>query len=201
MIIKVCGIKEPGNCLAIDNLQPDLIGMIFYKKSPRFIGETILPKTKATKVGVFVNSSFEEIISNAQQHGLQYIQLHGNEPLLLAEKLHKKGMQIIKSFGVETEINNEEMAEWENYCSYFLFDTKSKQYGGTGIQFNWQLLENYLLKTPFLLSGGIGLNDAQELKKIKHPAFSGVDINSKFELEPGIKNIEQVKSFIDEIKN
>lgn len=200
MIVKVCGIKEAENCLAIDELQPDLIGMIFYKKSPRFIGKTILPKTKAAKVGVFVNSSLEEIISSAQKHSLQYIQLHGNEPLLLAGKLHKKGMQIIKSFGIETGINNQEMAEWENYCSYFLFDTKSKLHGGTGIQFDWKLLESYQLKTPFLLSGGIGLNDAPALKKIKHPAFYGVDINSKFELEPGIKNIEQVKSFINEIR-
>lgn len=200
MKIKVCGIKEPENCLAVDKLGTDMLGMIFYDKSPRFINETILPETKAAKVGVFVNAGFADILANVKKHHLSYVQLHGKEPVELSRKLQANGIKVIKCFSIENEINNNEMTGWESFCSYFLFDTKSEKLGGSGKQFDWNLLENYQLRTPFLLSGGIGLSDLSRIKMIHHPAFAGVDINSKFELEPGKKNIDQVKLFIDEIK-
>ena len=200
MIVKVCGLNDAKNCLAIDELKPDLVGMIFYKKSPRYIGETILPKTKTKKVGVFVNATLGEILCAVEKHQLNYVQLHGNEPLILGKSLQGNGIKIIKYFGIEDAVDNQRMAEWEPFCEYFLFDTKSKQFGGIGAKFNWNLLNNYQLNTPFLLAGGITAKDVSAIKKIKHHAFAGVDINSKFELEPGIKNIEQVKLFIDEIK-
>lgn len=200
MIVKVCGLNQPKNCLAIDKLKPDLIGVIFYKKSPRYIGETVLPKTKAKKVGVFVNASLGEILTAVEKHQLSYVQLHGNEPLILAKTLQENGIKIIKYFGVESNLNNEKMAEWETYSTYFVFDTKGKEFGGIGAKFNWDILIDYQLNTPFLLAGGITLEDVSTIKKINYPAFVGVDINSKFELEPGIKNSKQVKLFIDAIK-
>lgn len=200
MIIKVCGLNHVKNCLAIDKLKPDLVGMIFYKKSPRYIGETVLPKTKTKKVGVFVNSSLGEILAAVEKHNLSYVQLHGNEPIVLAKALQENDVKIIKYFGIDNTIDNLKMAEWKRYSTYFVFDTKSKQYGGLGAKFNWDLLNDYQLNTPFLLAGGITLKDVASIKKINHPAFVGVDINSKFELEPGIKNIEQIKLFIDAIK-
>lgn len=200
MIVKVCGLNDAKNCLAIDKLKPDLVGMIFYKKSPRYIGENLSPKTQTKKVGVFVNATLGEILSAVEKHQLSYIQLHGNEPLVLAKALQENGVKIIKYFGIENVIDNLKMAEWERYSSYFVFDTKGKQFGGIGAKFNWNLLNDYQLSTPFLLAGGISVKDVAAIKKIKHPAFVGVDINSKFELEPGIKNIEQVKLFIDAMR-
>jgi phosphoribosylanthranilate isomerase len=200
MIVKVCGLNHAKNCLAIDKLKPDLVGIIFYKKSPRYIGESLLPKTKTKKVGVFVNATLGEILTAVEKHQLSYVQLHGNEPIVLAKALQENGIKIIKYFGIDNIIDNKKMAEWEPYSTYFVFDTKSKQYGGLGAKFNWDLLNDYKLNTPFLLAGGITLEDVSTIKKINQPAFVGVDINSKFELEPGIKNIEQVKFFINAIK-
>ncbi|MGE0561531.1 MAG: phosphoribosylanthranilate isomerase [Flavobacteriales bacterium] len=200
MIVKVCGLNDAKNCLAIDKLKPDLVGMIFYKKSPRYIGETVLTKTKTKKVGVFVNATLGEILSAVEKHKLSYVQLHGNEPIVLAKALQENGIKIIKYFGIDNTIDNEKMTEWERYSTYFVFDTKGKQFGGIGAKFDWDLLNDYQLNTPFLLAGGITLEDVAAVKKINHPAFVGVDINSKFELEPGIKNIEHVKQFIDAIK-
>jgi phosphoribosylanthranilate isomerase len=200
MIVKVCGLNHAKNCLAIDKLKPDLVGMIFYKKSPRYIGESILPKTKTKKVGVFVNDTLGEILTAVEKHQLNYVQLHGNEPIVLAKALQENGIKIIKYFGIDNIIDNKKMAEWGPYSTYFVFDTKSKQFGGIGAKFNWDLLNDYILDTPFLLAGGITLEDVSIIKKINNPAFVGVDINSKFELEPGFKNIEQVKLFIDAIK-
>lgn len=200
MLIKVCGLSDEQNMLEVDVLQPDLLGFIFYKKSPRFVEKETLPTTKNKKVGVFVNEEEATILKIIKQHKLAFVQLHGNEPIALAKSLHQKGIQLIKCFAIDNYINNEKMAEWEPFCSYFLFDTKGKQHGGNGIKFNWDLLNNYRLKTPFLLSGGIELSDVDAIKKIKHPAFAGVDLNSKFELQPRIKNIQQLKLFIDAIK-
>ncbi len=200
MIIKVCGMKEEQNIHALDLLQPSYIGLIFYEKSPRFVGENEIPKTEAQKVGVFVNSSLDCIVAQANKYEFTHIQLHGHEPISLAESLFEKGFKIIKNFSISDEIDNDAMEAWQPFCEYFLFDTKGKGWGGTGEKFDWRLLHDNKLETPFLLSGGIAFEDASEIKKIKHKAFAGIDLNSKFEIEPGIKNIEQLKIFIDEIR-
>jgi len=199
MIVKVCGLNSAENCLAIDALNPTLLGMIFYNKSPRYMAQKSLPETRADKVGVFVNAKLEDILLAVEKHRLRYVQLHGHESITLAQGLKQNAVKVIKCFGIDQELNMDEMREWQPYCDYFLFDTKGKYLGGNGVKFNWQLLHNYKLDTPFLLSGGISLTDVKELKKISNPAFAGVDINSRFELEPGVKNVEQVKSFIDGI--
>ncbi len=196
MIIKVCGLNDLENSLDIDKLGPDMLGMIFYKKSPRYINQTLIPNTKSDKVGVFVNSDLNEILSAVQKHQLQYVQLHGHEHLDLAQALHQNNIKVIKCFSIDKTVNMELMRPWQSYCEYFLFDTKGKHLGGNGIKFNWELLHIYTLKMPFLLSGGISLNDVEAIKKINNPAFVGVDINSNFELQPGIKNVNQIKLFI-----
>lgn len=200
MIIKICGLRESKNSIEADLLQPDLMGFIFYKKSLRFVDDVKLPKTKTKKVGVFVNEEEHVILKMIKKHQLTYVQLHGNEPVELGKSLYKNGVKVIKCFSIDNEINNEKMQLWESFCTYFLFDTKGKYVGGNGKKFNWNLLNDYQLKTPFLLSGGIALSDAAKIKEIKHPAFAGIDVNSKFETAPGIKNIQQLKLFIDAIK-
>lgn len=200
MIIKVCGLKEKENMQAIDHLQPDLLGMIFYEKSPRFLSGIEMISTKASKVGVFVNESVEIMIKTAKNWGLSYIQLHGNEKVETAALLREKGFQVIKALSIETGINKEVLEKFSPYCTYFLFDSKGKNPGGNGIKFNWECLSQYDLETPFLLSGGIQPGDINSIKKLEHPSFAGVDINSGFEISPGIKNVESVKKFIDEIR-
>ncbi len=201
MLIKVCGLREKENILAIDALRPDLLGLIFHKSSPRYVGENIIPETVTSKVGVFVNWEMDEIIRKAEMHNLRYIQLHGSEDVETAKELSLQGFKVIKVFQMENEIDNNRMADFAPFCHYFLFDTKGANEGGNGIKFNWSLLENYQLSIPFLLSGGIAPEDVEFIKAIQQPLFTGVDINSRFESEPGIKNITALKMFIDEIRN
>ncbi len=213
MIIKVCGLREKANILAIDALSIDLMGMIFYEKSPRFVeGNTEIigdnPITNTPKVGVFVNSPLEYVLEKIEKYKLQYIQLHGNESVDFVYNLHlemkAKNIKIIKVFSIDNQkdskIDNDFMSEYAPFCDYFLFDTKGTNHGGTGVKFNWQILENYQLKTPFLLSGGITADDIAEIKNIQHQQFVGIDINSKFEIKAGLKDIEMIKNFIENLK-
>ena len=193
-------MKDDQNIIDVDAFQPNYIGLIFYEKSPRFIGRQLTQKSNAQKVGVFVNSNLAYILLQAEKHQFKTVQLHGDEPVSLAKSLFEKGFKIIKNFSISDEINNEIMKEWQPFCEYFLFDTRGKGYGGTGEKFDWTILKNYNLETPFILSGGIAPEDVSEIKKIEHNAFAGIDLNSKFEMEPGFKNIEKLKSFIDEIR-
>jgi phosphoribosylanthranilate isomerase len=197
MKIKVCGMREIENISELMTLKPDYIGFIFYDKSKRFVTDfpQIEIPSSTKKVGVFVNETIEEIIEKANQHTLDIVQLHGNETVEFCEKLTAKNMKIIKAFSVDENFDFSATKLFEKCVSLFLFDTKGKNYGGTGIKFNWELLQNYTGKTPFLLSGGISINDSDEIKKFKHPAFLGIDINSGFELEPGLKNIKEIKEF------
>ena len=126
--------------------------------------------------------------------------MHGDEDLSLAKSLHEKGLKVIKNFSIDDKINNDLMQEWQPFSEYFLFDTKGKSRGGTGEKFDWNLLQDYKLEIPFFLSGGLDSEDISKIKQIKHKAFLGIDLNSKFESAPGIKNIEKLKLFIDEIR-
>ena len=190
-------MRNSENISALMTLKPDYIGFIFYAQSKRFVAD--FPKIEipasVKKVGVFVNETVDEIIEKANQYKLDFVQLHGNETAEFCEKLSVKKIKIIKAFSVDENFDFSAIKPFENYISLFLFDTKGKNYGGNGIKFNWDLLQNYKGKTPFLLSGGITKNDATEIKKIKHPAFLGIDINSGFELESGLKNIKEIKEF------
>jgi len=197
MKIKVCGMRDKENISGLLALKPDYIGFIFYDKSKRFVADfpQIEIPSSIKKVGVFVNETIEEIIEKANKHTLDFVQLHGNETPEYCSALSEKNIKIIKAFSVDENFDFSATKPFEKCVSLFLFDTKGKNYGGNGIKFNWELLQNYTGKTPFLLSGGISKNDAEEIKKIKHPAFLGIDINSGFELEPGLKNIKEIKEF------
>lgn len=201
MIVKVCGLKEPENISAVDSLHPDLVGFIFYEKSPRYVETDSIPVTNAVRTGVFVNESAEKVLEKAVQYRLQVVQLHGSETPESASFLKDKGFKLIKAFNIGEEIDQQQMQAFIPYCDYFLLDTKGQHAGGNGVKFNWELLNSYELEIPFLLSGGIRPADAAAIKKIKHPGFAGVDLNSGFEIHPGLKNISLLKEFIHDIRN
>jgi phosphoribosylanthranilate isomerase len=183
MIVKVCGMGDSAIMHQHSTLKIDMLGFIFYPRSPRFVVGKIEPKeitklpSSIKKTGVFVNAGIETILDYAKSFHLDTIQLHGNETPELCEALKAKGFGVLKAFNL-TKNNNFEA--YEPYCDYFIFDTPSEQHGGTGEKFDWTLLNNYTAEIPFLLSGGIGPEDAKEVLQIQHPQMAGIDINSKF---------------------
>lgn len=194
MKIKVCGIKYPEQLKDLQSLAPDYLGFIFAKKSPRFLtlneeAVDLIRNVKFNKVGVFVNASINEIEEYAEKLDLQFIQLHGDETQQMIDLLQKKH-KVIKVFKVDEEFDFSTCQEYQS--DLFLFDTKGKLDGGNGTKFNWNLLEKYDLPTPFLLSGGISLKDLTAINGIEHPGLHGIDINSGFEIRPGLKNIALV---------
>ena len=201
MLIKICGLKYPENIQAVSALKPDFMGFIFYPKSPRYADpldiktlEALPPTIK--KIGVFVNEDIENILTIAYKYKLDGLQLHGTELVDMCRKLKKLGYLVIKAFPIAEAYNFKVTKAYEGVCDYFLFDTKTDAYGGSGVKFNWQILKGYKGETPFLLSGGIAVDDAEAIRKIEHPQFAGIDLNSKFELKPGLKNISLLKEFI-----
>ena len=202
--IKVCGMQFPGNRQEVEKLEVDLLGYIFYARSKRFVSETPDPglfNSAKPKVGVFVNEDISKIIELADWHGLEWIQLHGDENPQTCRILKNEGLKIIKAFNVDGNFDFEKTKAFEKDADFFLFDTKTFHFGGSGEKFDWNLLDKYTGKVPFLLSGGIGPNDAETILQIDHPMFFGIDLNSGFEEEPGIKNIEKLAKFINEIKS
>ena len=205
--IKVCGMRDSQNILALAELQPDYIGFIFYPKSARFTSGVLkkkilnaLPKS-IKKTGVFVNESLEKVIETGKEYDLDFIQLHGNETVEFCEKLKNESIKVIKAFSVDHSFNFSETINFEGFVDYFLFDTKAEGgYGGHGMTFDWNILERYRGKTPFLLAGGISLDNLGDLDKIKNKNFVGIDVNSKFELSPGIKDIEALRELFEKIK-
>lgn len=203
MKLKICGMKYPDNILEVSKLLPDYMGFIFWEKSSRFFDSEIpnLPKS-IQKVGVFVNETLEEIISKIKKYDLNLIQLHGNESVAFCESLKEEKVKIIKVFSVNDDFDFSILEPFETVCDYFLFDTKGKLPGGNGIVFDWKVLEKYPSTKPFFLSGGIGIDEIQsiqELLKTNLPIHA-IDINSKFEIEPGLKNIQLLKDFKTHIK-
>lgn len=202
MIIKVCGMKEANNISKIETLAINMMGFIFYPKSKRYISimPTYLPKS-IKRVGVFVNESIEKVLSIKEEYSLSFIQLHGTESAEYCLSLHRKGIAIIKAFAISTPSDLEATKKYEGICSYFLFDTKCEEYGGSGKQFDWSVLSHYHGNTPFLLSGGISPQSIEKLKKIRHKLFAGIDVNSQFENNQGLKDFERLSSFINELRN
>lgn len=191
--LKICGMKYPDNILEVSQLLPDYLGFIFYEKSSRYFDGEIpeIPKS-IKKVGVFVDAGFEEINSKIKKYDLDLIQLHGNETPEFCKNLKKEKIEIIKVFSVDDDFDFEILNEYENVCDYFLFDTKGKLHGGNGVTFNWQILDKYKSKKPLFLSGGIGIEEIEKIKTFNLPIFA-IDINSKFEIEPGLKNVQLCK--------
>jgi len=201
MLLKICGLKYPENIQAVSDLKPDFMGFIFYPKSPRYaepLDNAVLNSLPATikKIGVFVNEDLENTLTIAYKYKLDGLQLHGAELVDMCRELKKLGYLVIKAFPIAEAYNFKVTKSYEGVCDYFLFDTKTEAYGGSGLKFNWKMLNEYTGDTPFLLSGGIALDDAEAIQKIEHPKFAGIDLNSKFEVKPGLKNISLLKDFI-----
>ena len=200
------------NIAEVAALQPDYLGFIFYDKSPRFFYVDIpsLPPG-IKKVGVFVDASLEEILEKIKKYDLNVVQLHGDESEDFCEQLNEgldctrldKGgtIEIWKVFSIKDKFNFDVLKPFENVVDKFLFDTKGKDKGGNGYTFNWKILKNYPSKKPFILSGGIGLEEIAELKEFLKTdlPIHAIDVNSKFEMEPGLKNIEALKKFKNEL--
>ena len=200
MKIKVCGMTQKVQIEILDQeTNIDFLGFIFYENSPRFYNTKPTTVFNKKKVGVFVNANEEFIYKTAENHQLEFLQLHGSESPEVCERLGEK-FKTIKAVGIHSKNDFLELKSYENKIDYFLFDTKTSKHGGSGEKFNWDLLEEYSLNTPFFLSGGISIEDLEKIKEIKHPKIYGVDINSKFEIAPCIKNLEKVKTFIDRLK-
>ena len=206
MKLKICGIKHPENARQLLTLAPDFLGFIFYKKSPRYVGEPAdLDWVKnlsgnAKKVGVSVNEDVEIMKKTAQMLGLHVIQLHGEEPPEVCSFLKKEGLEVWKVFGVDEDFDFENTKPYAGVADKFLFDTKGKNRGGNGVAFDWSLLENYEEETPFVLSGGIDLRlSIDDLRLTSGKMPSVIDINSRFETEPGLKDFNLVKKFKHEL--
>lgn len=229
MIIKVCGMRDGGNISEAIEAGADWIGMIFWPKSPRYVPmqssltgtlpdsaiESCVPQggnaaggaKKAKRVGVFVNDSAQNIITRVVNFKLDLVQLHGDESTTFIRNVRatlaggiSPGIKIIKAISVVSAADFDKCAQYEGVADYLLFDTKCADRGGSGKHFDWSLLENYHGGTPFLLSGGIDIDDADALKSLNLPMMAGVDINSRFETEPGVKDINKVKTFINKLR-
>ncbi len=210
-------MKHPQNIQELIAHKPDFIGFIFYAKSLRFVEMQYvasLPET-TKKIGVFVNETVEKILKIAKNHNLDGIQLHGKESPEDCKQIRENGFLTIKAFNVENEQDFEQTKPYEGVVDFFLFDTRLPPapslggggsppeggMGGTGQKFDWQILKQYKGKTPFFLSGGISESDANEIKSLHLPQLYAVDINSRFEIEPGLKDIEKIKKFITHLRN
>ena len=190
-------MQDGENIRAVEALGVDWIGFIFYPPSKRYVDivPSYLPK-EAKRVGVFVNESIENILDKVALFSLDIVQLHGDESPELCKQLMSKQIKVMKAFGVATSFPSEKIAQYENTCDYFLFDTQTSDYGGSGRKFDWDILQHYQGNTPFLLSGGIGPNDATEISDFSHHLCIGIDINSQFELSPANKDIQSIQQFL-----
>lgn len=201
MKLKVCGMKDNENITELIDVHPDYMGLIFHEKSPRNVAYDFsvqLPEG-IKKVGVFVNETEGFILDRIERFDIKYVQLHGVESPHFCKRVKKLNRKIIKAFNIHENFNFNMLKEYEPHCDYFLFDAYGKNAGGNGITFNWDLLQNYKGSIPFFLSGGMKLDIVKDVKNFSHPQFVGVDINSGFEIEPGLKNIELIKEFKDEL--
>ncbi len=201
MKLKVCGLKYKSNIQELSNLSIDYMGFIFYKKSPRYIENDLdfdfmrtIPK-HIKKVGVFVNESNYSIINSVAHYDLDLVQLHGDESIEICSEL-KPYTKIIKAFQIDETFDFTILEKYVTVVDYFLFDSPTANYGGSGQSFNWQVLEKYNYSTPYFLSGGINEEHIEEIKSLQIPQLVAIDINSKFEIEPGLKNTEQINQFI-----
>ncbi len=208
-MIKVCGMRDAENIREVEALGIDLMGFIFWPKSSRFVSErpAYLP-TQCKRVGVFVDERIEQVPRIAGEYALDYIQLHGHESPDYIHALKaaatprpcKGGVSIIKAFNIATADDLAQTKSYEGLVDYFLFDAKGKSVGGNGEKFNWSVLDSYDGDTPFLLSGGIGPNDADVLTSYLLPLTSkhciGIDLNSRFEMAPGLKDVAKLKEFV-----
>ncbi|MBR0524579.1 MAG: phosphoribosylanthranilate isomerase [Prevotella sp.] len=210
MLIKVCGMREPDNIRAVASLGVDMIGMIFYPKSPRYVQSRIGEEDRlpVQRVGVFVDESIANILKIIDTFHLDFVQLHGNESpqfvTMLRDALKESGfsgVRLMKALSIQTP---DEVDRWQVYqglVDLLLFDTPTAGYGGSGRRFNWSLLAHYQGDIPFLLSGGIGPDDVEDILSFHHPMMKGIDLNSRFELAPAVKDVSLLRGFIHQLRH
>lgn len=205
MKIKVCGMRDRQNIAELVALPVDYIGFIFYAKSQRFVGNSfsvsdmgIIPPS-IKKTGVFVNAPMEYVEEKIDRCKLDCVQLHGAETPEYCQYFKSKGIVTVKAFGVDESFDFTSMDAYTDYCDFFLFDTRTPTHGGTGLKFDWTILNNYKLDKPFFLSGGITVDDIPAIQRLSHLPIHGLDINSKFELHPAMKDIDLIEGFIGKI--
>lgn len=201
--IKICGLKYPGNIRDVIALQPDYIGFICYPRSRRFIdgldANWVTELQGPKKTGVFVDASVQDVREALGKYGFQAVQLHGSESAAYCAELADTGVEIIKAFGINEDFDWSVTAEYEPVTDYFLFDTRSSQHGGSGKQFNWSLLAGYTGNTPYFLSGGIGAENIADALQLNDNRLYALDLNSKFETEPGVKDITLLSNTLQTI--
>ncbi|MBQ7471701.1 MAG: phosphoribosylanthranilate isomerase [Prevotella sp.] len=226
MIIKVCGMRDAENIRAVSELDIDLLGFIFWPESPRYVGMVssqtgMMPDyshlertgdnesgTQAVRrVGVFVDDMPQNIVTRVYNYQLDYVQLNGSESRVMIENLRRtldpdirKDIKIIKAISIESEADLNKCEAYEGAVDMFLFDAKTPLVGGSGNQFDWTVLSAYKGSTPFLLSGGIGPEDVERVRSFRHPMFAGIDLNSRFETEPAVKDVDKIDTFIKAIR-
>ena len=230
MIIKVCGMRDADNIREVSELDIDMMGFIFWKDSPRFVrmisshagiipdyseerlnknsGKVVDDQHRIKRVGVFVDDMPQTIVTRIYNYELDYVQLHGEESCIMIDNLRRTlepdirtGVKIIKTISVSAAEDIEKTKEYEGCVDLFLFDTKCPTMGGSGDKFDWSVLSAYKGNVPFLLSGGIGMDDVDKIKSFQHPQFAGVDVNSCFETEPGVKDVEKLRLFIEKLRH
>lgn len=202
MKLKVCGMRENENILALSDLRPDYIGFIFWASSSRYVNSPT-PKLdkKIKKTGVFVDANVEYVQDIIITHQLQAVQLHGKETPSYCELIKEFGVEVIKSFSIKDYFDFSLLVPYQENCDFFLFDTKGASPGGNGYTFNWSILKDYYSQKPFFLSGGIGLENIKQVKELLNSTLPlyGIDVNSKFESAPGLKKIEDLTKFKNEL--
>ena len=207
MKIKVCGMKYMDNILSVADLQPDYMGYIFYERSKRhFDGDIPALNHSIKKTGVFVNEELSEIIRKVKKYDLKAVQLHGDETVSFCKELKNKmdsTIELIKAFSISDEFNFDVLNSYKESCDYYLYDTKGKERGGNGSLFNWELLNKFHHQKKFFLSGGIGLEELEKLSEFLQTEAGqycyAIDLNSKFESEPGLKKTKELEAFFKQI--
>ncbi|MDD4922093.1 MAG: phosphoribosylanthranilate isomerase [Bacteroidales bacterium] len=203
--LKICGMRECENISEVSALKPDYMGFIFYLKSPRFVGsldEGIVQYVKSNgiePVAVFVNATLDTMIQLAELYGFTHVQLHGKETPDTCAALKAKGMKVIKAFNIAGLSDLQITKAYEETCDFFLFDTKTEHPGGSGRSFDWDLLNAYSAAVPFFLSGGIGPDDAEKVRSFHHPMLFGIDLNSRFEIQPALKDVHLLKIMVNQL--
>lgn len=193
-------MKQAANIAAVAELQPDYLGFIFYPKSPRYISSVSAELIKYVPAsikttGVFVDEDIATVKKHIIQYQLKAVQLHGKESMLYCQEIKLLGVEVIKAFGIDENFDFSILSDYAKVVDYFLFDTQTIGHGGSGKVFNWQLLNNYKLDLPYFLSGGIDLQHAETIKAFTDARLYAVDVNSKFEIEPGLKDVDKLASF------
>lgn len=205
MKIKVCGMRDADNIRQLLALNPDYVGFIFYPPSLRYVGgdfpvEVSALVTGAKKVGVFVDADFDDMREIIFHHKLDAVQLHGKETPGECWLHRSLGLTVIKAFAIDEQFDFSVLEPYVDAVDYFLFDTKTPQHGGSGVKFNWDILKNYNNAKPVFLSGGIGEDDVAAIRALTHLDIHAVDVNSRFEVSPGVKDVDKLKRFFDQIK-